>query len=105
VMLWIMLWRALAYSRALRRRTVIIIRETKVWAAGLNAERGSVMTNDGKKTPEPSAEDWRTLAQEASAEPDPNKLMEIVEHLCEAIDRAKSDPSKPPSPSKPDQAA
>ena len=63
------------------------------------------MNDDGKKAPVPPPEDWRTLAQQASGEPDPNKLLEIVEHLCEAIDRTKSDPSKPPSPSKPGQAA
>jgi hypothetical protein len=63
------------------------------------------MTNDGKKPAELPPEDWRSLAQQASSEPDPNKLMEIVEHLCEAIDRTKPDHSKPATPSKPDQAA
>ena len=63
------------------------------------------MINYGKKPPESPPEDWRTLAQQASAEPDPNKLMEIVEHLCEAIDRTKPDPNNPHSHSKPDQAA
>jgi hypothetical protein len=63
------------------------------------------MNNKEKKPAVPPPEDWRKLAEQASAEPDPNKLIEIVEHLCEAIDRPKPDPSKPPSPSKPDQAA
>jgi hypothetical protein len=71
----------------------------------LIAAGGNAMTNNGKKPPESPPEDWKKLAQQASAEPDPDKLMEIVEHLCEAIDRTKTDTSKPPSPSKPDQAA
>lgn len=71
----------------------------------LNAARGYAMTNNGEKTPESPPEDWKKLAQQASAEPDPDKLMEIVEHLCEAIDRTKTDTGKSPSPSKPGQAA
>lgn len=30
--------------------------------------------------------DWRDLAEQASHEPDPDKLMELVSELCEAID-------------------
>jgi hypothetical protein len=56
------------------------------------------MTNDGKKPPEPPPEDWRNLAQQASTEADPNKLMEIVEHLCDVIDQEKSQQNKPQAP-------
>jgi hypothetical protein len=47
------------------------------------------MNNDGTKPAVPPPENWRTLAQQASTEADPNKLVEIVEHLCEIIDQKK----------------
>ena len=36
--------------------------------------------------------DWRDLAEQASHEQDPSKLMELVSELCEAIDH-KSKPA------------
>ena len=86
------------------RNLLIGFCKTKVRAPGWNVERSIAMTNEGNKPPVPPPEDWRKLAQQASAESDPNKLMEIVEHLCEAIDRTKPESSKP-TPPKPDQAA
>jgi hypothetical protein len=34
-----------------------------------------------------TSKNWRDLAEQASHEPDPHKLMELVSELCEAIDR------------------
>ena len=31
--------------------------------------------------------DWRTLAERASTEPDPDKLSDLIKKLCEALDR------------------
>lgn len=50
------------------------------------------MPQDGKRpdasTP-PIHEDWRELAEKASNEQDPKKLVDFVQRLCDEIDRLK----------------
>jgi hypothetical protein len=58
------------------------------------------MTNDGKNPAVPPPEDWRTLAEQASTEADSNKLVEIVEHLCDVIDQKNPEQGKRPGESK-----
>lgn len=43
---------------------------------------------DPKEDPKPSdrQQDWRDLAEQASKEPNPQKLVRLVEHLCDELD-------------------
>lgn len=41
----------------------------------------------GRKPPLPETERWRGLAEKASKEQDPKKLLETVEELCEELEQ------------------
>ena len=60
------------------------------------------MQKDGKPTPTSStASDWREIASQASKEPDPEKLSELVQQLCDRLDEIeeqKKSPSQNASP-------
>lgn len=50
-------------------------------------------SGSGSKSPQPpSTEDWRKLAQQASIEADPNRLIELVQRLCEVLEDSNSHP-------------
>jgi hypothetical protein len=46
----------------------------------------------------PIYDDWRALAEKASREQDPKKLVEFVQRLCEEIDRYKHKGTEPAGP-------
>jgi hypothetical protein len=51
------------------------------------------MSQDGKPPvpPTPTAsDDWRGIAQRASQEPDPEKLTQLIQELCDSIDRHRA---------------
>jgi hypothetical protein len=53
--------------------------------------------DDGKLIPKPSsAQDWRDIAARASTEPDPQKLSELVQQLCDRLDQIDDQKKKPP---------
>jgi hypothetical protein len=39
--------------------------------------------------PHSTEQDWRCIAQEASTETDPAKLMTLITRLCDALDRRR----------------
>jgi hypothetical protein len=51
----------------------------------------------------PDSEDWRALAERASKETDPKKMLELVQRLCDALEQCKAErkpqeiPRRPPS--------
>ena len=45
--------------------------------------------------------DWKELAEQASHEADPQKLMKIVKDLCTALDAKPKRPASSPSPNPP----
>ncbi len=50
------------------------------------------MPQDGKPTTSstsPPSKDWREIAERASKEPDPNKLLQLIEELCDSMDRER----------------
>lgn len=54
------------------------------------------MSGDAVTPPKPIAPssqtpDWRTLAEQASKEKDPQKLLKLVQDLCENLDRRDAD--------------
>lgn len=59
------------------------------------------MSDDRKPEPVPSAlqnpEDWRLIAEKASKETDPKKLLQLVQHLCDLLDRRDGSARKLPS--------
>ena len=44
---------------------------------------------------QPRPEGWRLLAQQASTEQDPKRLVDLVEQLCNAIDQRNAQPENP----------
>lgn len=44
------------------------------------------MSNEDKPTDKP----WQEIALEASRETDPEKLMEVIEELCGALDKKRN---------------
>jgi hypothetical protein len=40
--------------------------------------------------PHPTDQDWRCIAEQASKEVDPAKLMTLVAKLCDALDRKRA---------------
>jgi len=49
----------------------------------------------GSGSPE---QDWKELAEQASQEADPQKLMKIVKDLCTALDKEPKPPTNSPAP-------
>ncbi len=52
------------------------------------------MSQDNKPPIPPKApipRDWRELAERASKEPDPEKLTQLIEELCDSIDRLRAE--------------
>lgn len=50
------------------------------------------MQDDARKLPSLSPSDvpsWRELAERASKEPDPTKLLQLVHELCDQLERAE----------------
>jgi hypothetical protein len=50
------------------------------------------MQNDTKESPRPplpDATNWRELAERASKEPDPTKLLLLVHQLCDQLEQAE----------------
>jgi hypothetical protein len=62
-------------------------------------ERRAVSEN--QITPNPTTpgddRDWRQLAEKASHENDPKKLIDLVKRLCEVLDQEKATRGNPPS--------
>jgi len=57
------------------------------------------MLDDKKpKSPSPRWEDWREIAERASNETDPKKLIQLVRQLCDVLDQheAKGKPTESP---------
>ncbi len=48
------------------------------------------MSQDGKPARPTPAPNWRDLAAQASHEPDPNKLTELVKEICYRLDENES---------------
>jgi len=48
------------------------------------------MPQDGKPARSTPAPDWRDLAAQASHEPDPKKLTELVKEICDRLDENES---------------
>lgn len=54
---------------------------------------------DGHEPSSPSEmEGWRELAEKASQEGDPNKLLALVQRLCDALDQERGARASPHSP-------
>ncbi len=46
--------------------------------------------DEAPKPTTPETEDWRELAEKASNEQDPKKLLETVARLCDSIDKRQA---------------
>lgn len=59
-------------------------------------------SGSGSKSPQPSStEDWRKLAQQASIEADPERLIELVQRLCEVLDTRDANSPHAPKAERP----
>jgi hypothetical protein len=54
----------------------------------------------GAPSTPPQSEDWRQIAERASRETNPKKLLELVRHLCALLEKhgAELKSSQPPPP-------
>jgi predicted Zn-dependent protease len=54
------------------------------------------MTDETRKRtpPPPPTDEWREIAERASREQDPRKLIELVQELCKKLEEAHGKPPK-----------
>lgn len=48
------------------------------------------MADQQKPEKSPKDEDWRDLAEKASREPDPKRLVELVKELCDKLEHREA---------------